>query len=151
MVPLASIVAALNLDTVAIAPKGERVAVIGSGPAALDRLVEETVREQGRALDTDGEADAFLERQDGWALAQHGVPSLMVGASFSDMGRLQGFLGGAYHKAADNPGPGVMLDGAAEDAELLIALGRKLADPTLYPRPDAPAEATTFQTHPTRQ
>jgi hypothetical protein len=137
-VPLASIVAALNLDTIAIAPKGEKVAVIGRGVPALDALIAETVREAGRELDTDGEADAFVQRQDGWALQSAGVPALMVGGSFSDMKKLEAFLSGSYHNAADNPGPHLVLGGAAEDADLMVALGRKLADPARYTRPPAP-------------
>ena len=128
-VPLDTIVAAVNLDTIAIAPRGEKVAVIGRGMAALDSLIEETAIEKGRVLDTDGEADSFVQRQDGWALAQAGVPAVMVGGSFSDMAKLQSFLGGAYHKPSDNPSAELVLGGAAEDSELLIALARKLADP----------------------
>ncbi|QAY79186.1 M28 family peptidase [Sphingosinicella sp. BN140058] len=131
-VPLSSIVAAINLDTVAIAPKGEKVAVMGRGVPALDSLVDATVKQAGRTLDTDDEADALVQRQDGWALAQFGVPTLMVGGSFSDMKLLEMFLGGNYHQAGDNPGPGLVLDGAAEDADLLVALGLKLTDPNLY-------------------
>jgi hypothetical protein len=135
-VPAQSIVAAINADTVAVAPKGEKVALLGRGVEAIDRLVGETVREAGRVLDEDGEADSFVTRQDGWALAKAGIPSIMVGGSFSDMAKLQAFLGGGYHKASDNPGPDVMLDGAAEDSNLLVALGRKLADPAAYRRAD---------------
>jgi hypothetical protein len=134
-VPLRSIVAAINMDTLAITPKGEKVALMGRGHAALDALVERTVAEAGRTLDPDDEAAAFVERQDGWALARAGVPAIMVGGSFADMKKLNAFLGGSYHSPADNPGPGLMLDGAAEDAELMIALGRKLADPGVYALP----------------
>jgi Zn-dependent M28 family amino/carboxypeptidase len=138
VVPLRSLVAAINLDTLAIAPKGEKVAVMGRGLAPLDKLIDATVAEAGRALDPDDEAGAFVERQDGWALARAGVPAIMVGGSFSDMKLLNAFLGGAYHSPADNPGPDLVLDGAAEDSDLMIALGRKLADPALYPAPARP-------------
>ena len=134
-VPLASIVAAINMDTLAIAPKGEKVAVLGRGHPALDSLIDATVVEAGRILDGDDEAAAFLQRQDGWAFTRAGVPSIMVNGSFADMKRLGAFLAGPYHSAADNPGPGLVLGGAAEDTDLMIALGRKLADPALYPGP----------------
>jgi hypothetical protein len=134
IVPLSSIVAAVNLDTVAIAPKGERVAVMGRGRPSLDALIDRTVAEAGRSLDPDSEAAALVQRQDGWALARAGVPAIMVGGSFSDMKTLGRFLAGPYHSPADNPGPGLVLDGAAEDAELMVALGRKLADPAVYDR-----------------
>ncbi|HEU0135642.1 MAG TPA: M20/M25/M40 family metallo-hydrolase [Allosphingosinicella sp.] len=132
-VRLRSIVAAINMDTLAITPRGEKVAMMGRGLPALDSVVESTVAEAGRTMDPDDEAAAFVERQDGWALARAGVPAIMVGGSFSDMKKLNAFLGGPYHSPADNPGPALMLDGAAEDTELMIALGRKLADPQIYP------------------
>ncbi len=135
-VPLKSIVAALNVDTVAIHGKGEPVAVIGRGIAPLDRLIAATAAELGRKMDEDAEADAFVTRQDGWALARAGVPAVMVGGSFSDMQQLGAFLSGPYHKPEDDLGQELILEGAAEDAALLIALGRKLADPKLYrPQP----------------
>jgi hypothetical protein len=137
-VPLRSIVAAINMDTLAITPKGEKVAVMGRGDPALDAVIERTVAEAGRLLDGDDEAAAFVERQDGWALTRAGVRSIMVGGSFADMKKLGAFLDGAYHSPADNPGPGLMLDGAAEDTDLMIALGRKLADPGQYPGPAKP-------------
>jgi Zn-dependent M28 family amino/carboxypeptidase len=134
-VKLESIVAAINLDTVAIAPRGQKVAVLGRGVRTLDAVVERTVAEAGRALDTDREADAFLERQDGWAFARAGVPALMVGGSFSDMKQLGGFMSERYHQPEDNPDRQLILGGAAEDAELLILLGRKLTDPAVYSNP----------------
>jgi Zn-dependent M28 family amino/carboxypeptidase len=134
-VPLASIVAALNLDTVAISPKGRPVAVIGHGKVpAIDALIAETARELGRTMDTDNDADDFEMRQDGYALARKGVPALMVGGSFSNMKDLKAFMSGAYHQPSDNPGPGVELGGATEDAVLMVALARKLADPARYTR-----------------
>ena len=138
VVPLSSIVAAVNLDTVAVAPKGEKVAVMGRGRPSLDAVIDRAIAEAGRRLDTDSEASALVQRQDGWALARAGVPAIMVGGSFSDMKLLGTFLAGPYHSPTDNPGPGLVLDGAAEDAELMVALGRKLADPAQYEPPARP-------------
>jgi hypothetical protein len=133
-VPLPSIVAALNLDTIAIHPAGEPVAVIGRGHPALDAVVDATVTAMGRRLDTDDEAAAFVERQDGWALARGGVPAIMVGGSFSNMETLNTFLSGSYHGPEDEVGPQIVLEGAAEDTNLHVALGRRLADPAVYRR-----------------
>jgi hypothetical protein len=135
VVPLPSIVAAINMDTLAIAPRGSAVAVMGRGRPGLDALIDRSVAEAGRSLDRDREAEAYVERQDGWALARAGVPAIVIGGTFSDMKRLGAFLAGPYHSPADNPGPGLVLDGAAEDADLMVALGRKLADPGQYPHP----------------
>jgi Zn-dependent M28 family amino/carboxypeptidase len=134
-VPLVSIVAALNLDTVAVAPAGGKVAILGRGTTALDPIIDETARQLGREPDTDREESSFLNRQDGWVLTKAGVPAVMVGSSFADMGPLGSFLGDAYHKPEDDLDHPIQLGGAAEDTELLVALGRKLADPKIYQRP----------------
>jgi hypothetical protein len=135
VVPAEKIVAAINVDTVAIAGRGEPVAIIGRGTAGLDALVDETARELGRRIDTDGDADGFVQRQDGWKLSQAGIPTIMAGGSFANMEKLQAFLRGPYHKPEDDLNRPIELGGAAEDADLMIALGRKLADPKRYQRP----------------
>jgi Zn-dependent M28 family amino/carboxypeptidase len=134
-VPLHSIVAALNFDTVAIHGAGQPLAVIGRGLAPLDAAIAATAAEFGRTMDATYAADAFIQRQDGWALARAGVPAVMVGGAFADMAALQRFLGGDYHGPSDNVRPDIPLDGAAEDANLAVALARRLADPTQYSRP----------------
>jgi Peptidase family M28 len=135
IVPLDTIVAAINMDTVAIQPAGAPVAVMGRGIPALDAAIDATVAAMGRRLDNDDEAAALVQRQDGWALARAGVPALMVGGSFSDMAPLNAFLGGRYHRPDDQVDGQLVLDGAAEDANLAVALGRRLADPAAYVRP----------------
>ena len=134
-VPLGSIVAAINLDTVAIAPAGEPVAILNRSMPALNAQVEAAATAMGRRMDTAHEADAMAERQDGWALARHGVPAIMVGGSFASMARLNAFLQGRYHQPSDQADAGIEMGGATEDANLLVALGRRLADPAVYAPP----------------
>jgi Zn-dependent M28 family amino/carboxypeptidase len=134
-IPLDSIAAAVNLDTVAIHPRGEAVAILGRGLAPLDTLIEETARGLGRRIDQDREVDVMIRRQDGWAFARNNVPTVMVGGSISNMERLQAFLASSYHKPDDQPGGAIELGGAAEDADLLVALARRLADPAVYQPP----------------
>jgi len=135
-VPLNSILAAINMDTIAIAPAGTPVAIMRSGVAGLDALVASTVTSEGRTLDPDDEAAALVRRQDGWALAQRGVPTLMIGGSFSNMQLLGRFLqNGRYHAPDDQADGQLVLDGAVEDTNLTIAIVRRLADPTVYQRP----------------
>jgi Zn-dependent M28 family amino/carboxypeptidase len=142
VVPLRSIVAAINMDTVAIHPAGEPVAVMGRGLPPLDAVIDATVTAMGRRLDSDDEAQALVRRQDGWRFTQAGVPAIMVGGSFSNMALVEAFLEGpAYHQPADQLGGAPLpLDGATEDANLLVALGRRLADPAVYNLPERVAE-----------
>lgn len=128
VVPLSDITVALNIDTIAISPRGTPVATIGHGKPAYDAVVRSVATKLGRKLDEDGEADAFVQRQDGWALGAKGVTSLMVGGSFSDMPLLEKFLEGDYHGPGDNFSDRIPLGGAAEDADLHVALGRAFAD-----------------------
>ncbi|HEY5710620.1 MAG TPA: M28 family peptidase [Allosphingosinicella sp.] len=139
-VPLASIVAAINMDTVAVAPAGEPVAQLGRGIPALDALVASTARSMGRRLDEAHEADVMISRQDGYALTRAGVPSIMVGGSFASMARLEAFLEGRYHAPNDQADGEIVMDGAVEDANLLVALSRRLTDPQQYQRPQRPTE-----------
>jgi hypothetical protein len=133
VVPLGDITVALNVDTIAISPRGTPVATIGRGKPAYDAIVREVATKLGRKIDDDGEADAFIQRQDGWALGAKGVTSLMVGGSFSDMKLLEAFLSSDYHTAADNFSDKIPLGGAAEDADLHVALGRAFADTKKWP------------------
>jgi hypothetical protein len=103
---------------------------------ALNALVAATVTAAGRTLDPDDEAASLVQRQDGWALARHGVPALMVGGSFSNMTLLGQFLEhGRYHSPDDQADDELVLDGAAEDTNLTVRIVRALADPTRYQRP----------------
>jgi hypothetical protein len=133
VVPLGDITVALNVDTIAISPRGTPVATIGRGKPAYDAIVREVATKLGRKIDDDGEADAFIQRQDGWAHGAKGVTSLMVGGSFSDMKLLEAFLSSDYHTAADNFSDKIPLGGAAEDADLHVALGRAFADTKKWP------------------
>lgn len=131
-VPLDRIVAAFNIDTIAIARRHSKVAIIGRGQTDLDPIIDHVARTLGRSIDSSDEANSFIRRQDGWALAQRGVPALMVGGSFSDMKLLEAFLTGDYHGPGDELTDATPLDGAAEDADLHVALGAYFADADVY-------------------
>ncbi len=126
-VPLKDIVIALNLDTIAITPANSKVAIIGRGYGNLEGSIEMVAKRAGRVIDTSSDANSFLQRQDGWALAQAGVPSYMVNGAFSDLERLQKFLSSKYHGPDDELDASTELRGAAEDAMLHVALGSYFA------------------------
>jgi Peptidase family M28 len=130
--PLDQIVISLNVDTIAIAPRGSKVAIIGRGTTNLDAAVEAIAKKAGRKIESSTDANAFIQRQDGWALTQKGVPALMVGGSFADLDLMQKFLGSDYHGADDELTDKTELGGAAEDADLHIALGQHFADTRKY-------------------
>lgn len=130
--PLDEIVISLNVDTIAIAPRGSKVAIIGRGTTNLDSTVEAIAKKVGRKIESSTDSNAFIQRQDGWTLTQKGVPALMVGGSFADLDLMQKFLGSDYHGANDELTDQTELGGAAEDADLHIALGQYFADTRKY-------------------
>lgn len=131
---LGQIVLALNIDTIAVTPAGSKVAIIGRGTTELDPIIESIARKNGRKIDGTKRANSFLRRQDGWALVQKGVPALMVNGSFSDFPALNEFLRRKYHGPGDEYYDGIDLSGAAEDADLHIALGKYFASQRRYRR-----------------
>jgi Zn-dependent M28 family amino/carboxypeptidase len=130
--PLDEIVIALNVDTIAIAKRGAKVAIIGRDTTKLDGAVEAVAKKAGRKIESSKDANAFIQRQDGWALTQKGVPALMVGGSFADLDLMQKFLGSDYHGPDDELTDKTELGGAAEDADLHIALGQYFANARKY-------------------
>jgi hypothetical protein len=131
--PLGQIVAGFNLDTIAVPPRGMPVAMLAVKNSPLEELVRAAAATMGRAWDGDDEAAGLLERQDGWALAQRGVPMIMAGGSFSDLKRLNAFLAAAYHAPDDELRADTDLGGATEDANLHVELVRRAASRTLLP------------------
>jgi Peptidase family M28 len=132
VLPLNQIVVALNLDTIAVAPRGSKVTIIGRGTTTLDAVVEGVAKKTGRQIETSTEANDFIQRQDGWALAQKGVPALMVGGAFADMDLMQKFLGSHYHGPDDELTDRTELGGAVDDTVLHIELGKFFADGKKY-------------------
>ncbi len=123
-VSLDQIVAVFNLDTIAVAPAGAKVAIVGRGATKLDATIDMIAKKLGRSVESSTDANIFVQRQDGWALAQKGVPAVMVNGAFSDLGRLQIFLDGDYHGPGDELTDATILSGAVEDTALHVELGR---------------------------
>jgi len=132
-VALEKIIAGFNLDTIAIASKGAPVAIVAPDNSPLNQLVRDAAAAMGRAYDADKEARPFLKRQDGWALAERGVPMIMAGGSFSDLKLLEAFIGTIYHSPKDELLPETELGGAVDDANLHVEMVRRAASRHLLP------------------
>ncbi|QIK96166.1 M20/M25/M40 family metallo-hydrolase [Sphingomonas sp. HDW15A] len=132
--PLGAIVAGFNLDTIAVVSAGMPVAMVAEKNSPLVPLVKDAAIAVGRSWDGDDEAAPFIERQDGWPLTQKKVPMVMAGGSFSDMKRLQAFLGKDYHGQNDELTVHTDLGGAVEDANLHIELVRRAASRSFQPK-----------------
>jgi hypothetical protein len=134
-VPLSSIVAAFNIDTIAIAPYGTPVAIVGEGMTGLDTDIARVVKREKRKLVSGKEANEYVRRQDGWALLQHDVPAVMVSSAYGEIERIRQFFETHYHRPEDDLGLKLELGGAAQDVALHVALARWFADARSFVRP----------------
>lgn len=130
-VPLGSIVAAFNLDMVAVAPAGSPVGFIGRGQTPLDDIILEVMVSTGRSTGDRALAESFVQRQDGWALLQHGVPAVLLSSTYGSREVLGPFLESRYHQPSDEV-EGIELGGAVDDLLLHEALVRAIADSARY-------------------
>lgn len=131
--PLKQVVAAFNIDTVAIAPAGTPFAIVGKGMTRLDPQIAAAAKAFKRPLVSGDEANVYIKRQDGWALLQHDVPAVMVTTAYGDLKRLEAFFDSDYHRPTDVVKPGIELGGAAQDVGFLVQLGRWFADAKRVP------------------
>ncbi len=122
--PLDGIVAAFNIDSPALAPRGRPITIIGHGLTPLDGDIAKVAKREKRRLEQSSAAETFLRRQDGWALLQHDIPAVMVSSSYSDAGMVERFMEETYHRPGDQAGPGLQLGGAADDVAFHLALVR---------------------------
>lgn len=134
-VPLSNIVAALNIDTIAIAPRGTPVAIVGEGMTGLDADIAKVVKREKRKLVSGKEANEYVRRQDGWALLQHDVPAVMVSSAYGEIDRIKRFFDTNYHRPGDDLSLDLELGGAAEDVALHVALVRWFAHSATFVRP----------------
>jgi len=126
-------VAGFNIDTVAIAPRGAPVVILGAGETPLDYGITEVARTLGREVVPTELQDQFIRRQDGWVFLREGVSTVMAGSTLADEEVFQAFLKGPYHGPGDEVGPNLELGGAAEDTLLHAALIRYFGSTTTYP------------------
>ena len=140
--PLGQIVAAFNIDTVALAPAGRPFAVVGKGLTPLDPHIAAYAKSAKRKLAEGDAANAYVRRQDGWALMKHDVPAVMISSSWSDLNMVERFMESDYHRPGDQLSRGLELGGAADDVEFLTGLVRWFGDAKRVPfaakQPDRP-------------
>ncbi len=131
--PLEKLVAVFNADTVALAPNGKLLAIVGRGETDLDDDLEKVAVAEDREIDKTDKANAFLKRQDGYVFLEKNIPAFMVTSAFSDQERLDSYLNGRYHDASDELDEELLLGGAVDDANFHVALGRYFGNLETYP------------------
>ena len=140
--PLESTLADINMDVINLWGRTRDIVSVGLGNTTLDDLLLAAAREQGRSVggDPDAEKGSFY-RSDHFEFAKQGVPALNAKGGTDYVGQPPGYgqakrdeyTKNDYHKPSDEVKPGWDLAGAVEDLQLLMTVGRQVADGTSMP------------------
>ena len=144
--PMATMAANLTFDTLQWAGPVKDVVLIGQGQSAMEDLLAEEAKKQGRYVTPEGHPERGLfYRADHFSFAKRGVPVLLdmalAGAyDMADGGRPAGeawlsrFTTNCYHQTCDSWSPDWNLAGAAQEADLFYAIGARLANGREWPQ-----------------
>ncbi|MBH2000057.1 MAG: M20/M25/M40 family metallo-hydrolase [Sphingomonadaceae bacterium] len=150
--PIDKTVANLTLDILQTAGKAKDVILVGKGQDTLEDDLAKAAAAQGRVVTQESLPERGLfYRADHFSMAKRGVPVLLLMgiAGASDLvegGRAAGqawvdaYTGQCYHQACDAIGPDWKLDGAAQDIDLMLSIGRDLATSNRWPEWKAGSE-----------
>ncbi|WP_265570585.1 M28 family peptidase [Sphingomicrobium nitratireducens] len=140
-VPASTIHAALNVDTLALNPAGTPVAVVGWGVAGLDQSLQAAASAAGVTLAPGQETSLYLQRQDGWAFLEAGIPTVLPSSGFTVTSAYNAYFANRYHRPNDEVHAGFELGGAATDIPFYVALVRRWATPALFASADSAQRA----------
>ncbi|HUS25006.1 MAG TPA: M20/M25/M40 family metallo-hydrolase [Candidatus Binatia bacterium] len=137
------IAADINMDGINIWGPTSDVTVIGLGKSSLDDTLRTLTAAQKRGVVDDPFPDkGSYYRSDQFSFARIGVPSAYVRSGTEVIGKPKGwgreqqeaFVAKDYHQPSDELRDSWNLDGAVQDAMLLLRLGQRVADAPAMPR-----------------
>jgi Zn-dependent M28 family amino/carboxypeptidase len=140
--PLAKTLANINIDSVNQWGRTKDITVVGLGASDLDDYLKDAAAEQGRTLRPDPEPEkGFYYRSDHFNFAKQGVPALDPHSGIDYVGKppeygkqkRAEYTDKDYHAPSDEVKPDWDLSGAAEDAELMFAVGYRVANADKFP------------------
>ena len=147
--PVNKTLANINMDGVNQWGRTKDITMVGDDNSTLIDLLRETASVQNRTVNPDPEPEkGFYYRSDHFEFAKVGVPALYTDsgidyigkdASYSKQKRDE-YTEKDYHKISDQIKPDWDLAGAVEDAQLLTAIGYRVAQAEKFPEWKAGSE-----------
>jgi Zn-dependent M28 family amino/carboxypeptidase len=140
--PLRNTAAVINIDGINQWGRTKDITVVGLGASDLDDYLQQAASEQGRTLRGDPEPEkGFYYRSDHFNFAKEGVPALDPDAGVDYLGKPAGYgkqkrdqyTEHDYHAPSDEVKPDWDLSGAVEDAQLMFAVGYRVANADALP------------------
>ncbi len=140
--PLNKTIANINIDGVNQWGRTKDLTVVGMGASDLDDYLKAAADEQGRVLRPDPEPEkGFYYRSDHFNFAKQGVPALDPDSGIDFVGKdaaygkakRDEYTDKDYHAPSDEMKPDWDLTGADDDAQLLFAVGYRVANAAKIP------------------
>jgi Zn-dependent M28 family amino/carboxypeptidase len=141
--PLNRTLANINIDGANQFGPTSDVVVIGHGASTLDDVAQEVAALQGRTIvgDPNPERGSYY-RSDHFEFAKVGVPAFYGKSGRKFIGQpddfaermVNDYIANRYHKPSDEVQPDWTFAGAAQDAELLLQIGLRVANGQNWPQ-----------------
>lgn len=140
--PLGTTAAVINLDPHVAVPTATTLELIGGGRTSLEDELGRAAAAQGLRVVPEPNPEAgWYFRSDHYPFARRGVPALAfrIGRDLKNGGTAAGsrivdaYNARCYHQPCDAFDPAWAAEGAAQEANVAYALGRKLADSGAWP------------------
>jgi Zn-dependent M28 family amino/carboxypeptidase len=140
--PLEKTLANINLDSMNQWGRTSDLVLVGLGASELDDYVKAAAAEQNRTIKPDAEPEkGFYYRSDHFNFAKQGVPALDPDTGTEFVGKPLGYgkqkrdeyTNNDYHAPSDEVKPDWDLTGAADDADLFVAVGYRVANADKFP------------------
>jgi Zn-dependent M28 family amino/carboxypeptidase len=141
--PLSKTLADINIDSPNVFAPSKDVTVIGKGASDLDDYLQQAVQEQGRTVRPDPQPEkGYYYRSDHFNFAKQGVPALYIESGIEAAGdkpadylkkKLDDYEEHDYHAPSDVVKPDWDLAGAAQDGQLVFAVGYRVANADRFP------------------
>jgi Zn-dependent M28 family amino/carboxypeptidase len=141
--PLAATAAVINIDGLNVFGRTSDITLIGYGASDLDDYARDAAGEQGRVVRPDPDPEkGFYYRSDHFSFAKAGVPALNPEQGVNYLGKPKeygmkvraDYNDRDYHQPSDVVRDTWDLTGAAEDLEVLFAVGYRVAEADTLPQ-----------------
>jgi Zn-dependent M28 family amino/carboxypeptidase len=143
--PLAKTLADINVDETDVYAPAKDITVIGYGASDLDDYIKQAAQEQGRTIRPDPHPErGGYYRSDHFNFAKEGVPALDTESGVETapsagkpadylQKKLDEYEDKDYHQPSDEVKPDWDLTGTAQDAQLVLAVGYRVANANTFP------------------
>lgn len=142
-IPAGYMAAVINIDGINFLGRSYDLSIVGNGKSNLDPIVEAVAKWQKRTVMPDYYPDrGYYYRSDQFSLAKVGVPGVYLDSGINIVGKPDGWgkeqldewVKNIYHQPSDEYSDEWNLEGAIEDAQLLMYVGLTVADHPEMPK-----------------